>query len=275
MSEQQPAPAKDEAVSTNFLEDSKLTGDQQLAMLPSIIDALKNAQGSHRDEILRNVETRRNITLTNLTIAGLFLSAGLANFANTGFICLAYCVIAYYLALEWRRDDNKIADNRRFIREYVEQPLSKILNMMSRNTGQQVIVLWEMQRFALHEIEKLIPKHVNVDEVFKVPAIYDHAASMLGLVDGQEIPPAFITEVKARISRNRRSGAQVESGARGIFNVLQILTTLLGSWSLFLNIMLTLSILQRIAYATVGIMFVVINIILIFKTREILRHERS
>ncbi len=119
---------EDKTVPMKALEQPNLTVEEQIILLPIVVDFLKDVQGSHRDEILRNVDSRRNLTVANLTIAGLFLSAGLANIANTGVVCFAYPIVAYYLALEWRRDDEKIADNRVFIREYVERPLAQILN---------------------------------------------------------------------------------------------------------------------------------------------------
>ncbi len=145
---------------------------------------------------------------------------------------------------------------------------------MAKKTGQQAIVLWEMKRHALHEAEKLISKGEDVDEFLNASANNARMLRLLGLENDQTIPPSFIKELKERINRKHQNDGQVQNGARGIFNVLQMLTTLIASWSLLLNNLVTSQVLEKIAYAVVGAVFLVVNIVYILKTRKILKHER-
>lgn len=69
-----------------------------------------------RNEILKRIELRQQIISITLTLAGIFLSFGLA----TDAVALIYPPLATFLALGWAQNDFRIRDLAVYIRENLE-----------------------------------------------------------------------------------------------------------------------------------------------------------
>jgi hypothetical protein len=69
-----------------------------------------------RDEIVKRIELRQQIVAVTLTLAGVFLSVGLAFDA----VVLIYPILALFLALGWAQNDLRIASTATYIRENIE-----------------------------------------------------------------------------------------------------------------------------------------------------------
>jgi len=76
--------------------------------------------GALRDEILKRVDVRHQITSLSLTLTGIFLGVALADGGANGAIALVYPVLAALLAMAWSQNEDRVRTAATYVRERLE-----------------------------------------------------------------------------------------------------------------------------------------------------------
>lgn len=216
----------------------------------------------HQDEILRDKDSRRALMLKVLEIAGVFLSIGIVNIAGTGAVDLAYPLLSLFLAIEWRRDNDKIGSNRRFIRGEIEPNLGRYRG-------------WEQHSTLISKLSKLLwkahkqQKQAPFEQLLR--SIEPEMRSMLMLSSDEPLPENLVIELEYTY---QTPPDLLTLASRGIFLVTQLLTLIVASISVVARVIEAPTAVTSWALVGVAVIFLVIDSWAIVRTWSFVRNLR-
>ncbi len=242
--------------------------------VPSSIEAalIVEQYAQHQDEIKQDKVARRALLIKLLEYAGLFLSIGIANVSGTGVIDLAYPILAFFLLAEWRRDNDKVGTNRRFIRERIEKPnYHQTLPWETYRTIISCALKW------LREEQKQLPlfrrQTMSFEEALSVPKehIRMFVCEQLHLASDADIPEDILVELE--YAYHTPTGL-LELASRGIAIFTQMLTLMVAVISVGARLWQAPTDPQTWALVCLAIIFTAIDVWAIVRTWDLVRHIR-
>jgi hypothetical protein len=245
-------------------QESTRPGKQQPSQAVSSVeeDLFVDQYRLHQDEILRDKDSRRALVIKTLEIAGVFLSIGIANIAGTGAVDLAYSLLSFFLAAEWRRDNDKIGLNRRFIRNQVESHYHKYQG-------------WENYCVLIHKLSRRIWKVQKQQKraPFKqlLASIEPEIRSMLKLAPDEPLPQDVVIELEYAYQTPPNL---LTLATRGIFLATQLLTLIVGIISVVARVIETPTAVTSWALVGVAVIFLVVDSWAIMRTWCLIRNLR-